>query len=58
MASAIKEALPSRIKDEFSDGGFARKHHGKTQSHMVSLSSLLFSVLKHCEFTKLIVNES
>jgi hypothetical protein len=40
MASAIKSALPSRLKpgdkgDQEADGG--ERHHGKTRSHMVSI---------------------
>jgi UTP--glucose-1-phosphate uridylyltransferase len=39
---ATKSALPSHLKSSGLAGGngeaaeFARKHHGKTQSHMVS----------------------
>lgn len=38
MASAIKSALPSRLKPEGKDedSGFEGRHHGKTRSHMVS----------------------
>lgn len=33
----MKDALPSRMKNEMSaDNEHTRKHHGKTQSHMVS----------------------
>lgn len=38
MASAIKSALPSRLKGESKDednNGFEGRHHGKTRSHMV-----------------------
>jgi UTP--glucose-1-phosphate uridylyltransferase len=45
MASIASKALPSHLRpsglgDE-ADGGFARKHHGKSQSHVVSPSTLL-----------------
>lgn len=34
-----KSALPTHLKPESAEGpDFARKHHGKTQSHMVSAS--------------------
>ena len=50
MASALKSALPSHLKPSGLGGDgekeFARKHHGKTQSHMVS-SADLFIVTKH-----------
>jgi hypothetical protein len=36
MASTLKSALPSHLKPGNGDAEFARKHHGKTQSHMVS----------------------
>ena len=41
MASKISSALPSHLKPSGAsngdaDGAFARKHHGKTQSHVVS----------------------
>lgn len=39
MAQALKSALPSHLKPSSlspnDNGEFARKHHGKTQSHMV-----------------------
>lgn len=38
MASRIKDALPSHLKPSSAEDGFGR-HHGKTQSHMVSLHS-------------------
>jgi hypothetical protein len=42
MTSALKSALPSHLKPSALGGDnpaeFARKHHGKTQSHMVSLA--------------------
>ncbi|KAI9800545.1 MAG: putative UTP--glucose-1-phosphate uridylyltransferase [Sarcosagium campestre] len=39
MATAIKQALPSRLKPATlsngeEEGGFTRKHHGKSQSHV------------------------
>jgi hypothetical protein len=46
MASTLKSAVPSHLKPSAALGGdaeFARKHHGKTQSHMVSW---FFSVLE------------
>jgi len=43
MASKISSALPAHLKPAAlsssngnADGAFERKHHGKTQSHMVS----------------------
>lgn len=39
MASTLKSALPSHLKPSGlgnGDAEFAKKHHGKTQSHMVS----------------------
>ena len=43
MAAAFKSALPAHLNPKSALGGngdsnveFARKHHGKTQSHMVS----------------------
>ena len=40
MASLASKALPSHLKDSMSNGegngAFERKHHGKTQSHVVS----------------------
>ena len=41
MASTLKSALPAHLKPSGLGNGdanaeFARKHHGKTQSHMVS----------------------
>jgi hypothetical protein len=40
MTSALKSALPAHLKSSLGNGDanaeFARKHHGKTQSHMVS----------------------
>jgi hypothetical protein len=42
MASAFKSALPAHLNPKSALGNgdanaeFARKHHGKTQSHMVS----------------------
>lgn len=45
MASTLKSALPSHLKPSSALGGdaeFARKHHGKTQSHMVSAPSFKF----------------
>ena len=41
MSQALKSSLPSRLQKAAApngDGGaeFARKHHGKTQSHVVS----------------------
>jgi hypothetical protein len=42
-ASAIKSALPQHLKPgNGDDGEFAKRHHGKTRSHMVSLIILLF----------------
>lgn len=39
--SGLKNALPAHLKSALSGGStgdaeFAKKHHGKTQSHMVS----------------------
>lgn len=43
MASALKNALPGHLKSALGGNGdaadFAKKHHGKTQSHMVSAGS-------------------
>jgi len=41
MASTLKSALPAHLKPSTLGNGdaaaeFAKKHHGKTQSHMVS----------------------
>lgn len=41
MASKISSALPSHLKptgtsNGDADGAFSRKHHGKSQSHVVS----------------------
>ena len=41
MASKISSALPAHLKPSGAgngdaNGGFARKHHGKSQSHVVS----------------------
>jgi UTP--glucose-1-phosphate uridylyltransferase len=49
MAAALKSALPSHLKpSSLSPNGdpaeFARKHHGKTQSHMVSYSSSFYQI--------------
>lgn len=41
MASIIKDALPARLKP--SNGEAEGRHHGKTQSHVVSLPPLHFS---------------
>ena len=48
---AAKSALPSHLKSSGLAGNangeaaeFARKHHGKTQSHMVSVFFIPFSV--------------
>lgn len=45
MANLVKNALPAHLKSTIgngatSDGTFERKHHGKTQSHVVSAHSL------------------
>lgn len=38
MAQAIKSALPDRLKPSNGDEAeFAKRHHGKTRSHMVSI---------------------
>jgi hypothetical protein len=47
MASALKSALPAHLKPSTLGNGdagaeFARKHHGKTQSHMVSSAFILY----------------
>lgn len=44
MAQKIKDALPSHLKPS-SNGGdeggdFARRHHGKSQSHVVSYNQI------------------
>lgn len=38
MAAALKSVLPSHLSPNKAEGegGFEKKHHGKTQSHMVS----------------------
>lgn len=38
MASAVKSVLPTHLKPNNGDSDevFAKKHHGKTRSHMVS----------------------
>ena len=53
MASKIQSALPAHLKSSAlsngngdADGSFARKHHGKTQSHVVSWTASLFSMLE------------
>jgi hypothetical protein len=41
MAAALKNALPSHLKSTAArddNEGFTRKHHGKSQSNMVSAS--------------------
>lgn len=43
MASIIKDALPARLKS--SNGEAEARHHGKTQSHVVSFPLLHFSDL-------------
>jgi UTP--glucose-1-phosphate uridylyltransferase len=50
MASNLKSALPAHLKPSglgdaaaAAKAEFARKHHGKTQSHMVSANSLLLT---------------
>lgn len=41
MASAIKSALPSRLKPgDGTDENDSERHHGKTRSHMVSFPIL------------------
>ena len=44
MASLASKALPAHLKDAISNGegngAFERKHHGKTQSHVVSRTFL------------------
>jgi hypothetical protein len=43
MAASLKSAIPSHLKSsglqnaDDAKAEFARKHHGKSQSHMVSL---------------------
>lgn len=46
MAETLKAALPTHLKPGSGNGNgddetFARKHHGKTRSHMVSWSMRL-----------------
>lgn len=36
MAQAIRSALPDRLMPSNGDEEFAKRHHGKTRSHMVS----------------------
>jgi hypothetical protein len=55
MSGLIKQALPAHMKPASANGGngeeaFKRKHHGKTQSHMVSsaLTHHLFSLSADC----------
>lgn len=53
MASKISSALPAHLKPSGAsngeaNGGGARKHHGKSQSHMVSSDQFLW-VLQTCE---------
>jgi hypothetical protein len=51
MASALKSAIPSHLKPSAAekhtadDKEFKGRHHGKTQSHMVSQYSLVFQVV-------------
>ena len=62
MAQALKSALPSHLKPSSlspNDNGaeFARKHHGKTQSHMVCVTFYIwkmpeFNLLPHGTSTK------
>lgn len=50
-AQAIKNAMPTHLKPGNGNGddeGFARKHHGKTRSHMVS-SRPLFQPFCLCD---------
>ena len=48
MASLASKALPAHLKDAVSNGegngAFERKHHGKTQSHVVSRAFLQSSL--------------
>jgi len=42
---AIKSALPAHLKPGNNDEAeFAKRHHGKTRSHMVSSSQILILV--------------
>jgi hypothetical protein len=52
MAAAFKSALPAHLNPKSALGGngdsnveFARKHHGKTQSHMVSAVQKLLQMI-------------
>ena len=48
MTSSLKSALPAHLKSALGNGDanaeFARKHHGKTQSHMVSVPPKLLKM--------------
>jgi UTP--glucose-1-phosphate uridylyltransferase len=53
MAAAFKSALPAHLNPKSALGGngdsnveFARKHHGKTQSHMVSAAQKLLQMME------------
>lgn len=53
MAAAFKSALPAHLNPKSALGGngdsnveFARKHHGKTQSHMVSTAQKLLQMME------------
>ena len=57
MAAALKSALPSHMKPSKGNGeaDFARKHHGKSQSHMVSYSNNSYGnlIFHHSSFSEL-----
>jgi hypothetical protein len=52
MASTFKSALPAHLNPRSALGNgdanaeFARKHHGKTQSHMVSAAPRLLQMVE------------
>lgn len=53
MAAAFKSALPAHLNPKSALGGngdsnveFAKKHHGKTQSHMVSAAQKLLQMME------------